>query len=104
MTMANPTPCELLVNEPLSNDSPISITDSTANQLADDETLEDYLDQLTAASQSETSQDVSSYYPLLHQAKSLDTSRKRFKRPSWAAVGKRAASRNNKRPSWAQVG
>jgi len=98
--MANPCPCELIVNEPLSTNPRNSITDSTTNQLINDEILEDYLDQLSGTSQS----DLSSLYPLLRQTKSLDTNGKRLKRPSWAAVGKRENSINNKRPSWAQVG
>ena len=101
MTMANPCPCEVIVNDSLSNDSPNSIPDSTLNQLINDELLEEYLDQLTAVSQSGTSADS---YPLFRQTKSLDTTRGRVKRPSWAAVGKRAASLHNKQPSWAQVG
>jgi hypothetical protein len=101
MTMANPCPCELVVNESLSNYPPNSITDSMKNRLINDETLEDYFDQLTASSQSGPSSDL---YPLLRQTKILDTPRERVKRPSWATVGKRAASMNKKTPSWAQVG
>ncbi|CAF1529334.1 unnamed protein product [Adineta steineri] len=104
MTMANPCPCELIVNESSSNNPSNSITDSTPNQFNDDEILEDYLDRLSDAFQSETSSDVSSLYPVLHQTKNFDANRKRSKRPSWAAVGKRATSLNSKRPSWAQVG
>lgn len=101
--MANPCPCELIVNESLSNNPPTaSITDSTINDIAEDKLLEDYLDQLSATSQQELSLES---YPLYRQIKSLDTTRQRSKRPSWAAVGKRAATLNNKqRPSWAQVG
>ncbi|CAF2661614.1 unnamed protein product [Rotaria sp. Silwood2] len=104
MTMANPCPCELIANESLSNNPANTIMDPTMNQLVDDETLEDYLDQLTAPSQSQTSTDLSSLYPLFRKIKSIGTNRKRFKRPSWATVGKRANYINNKRPSWAQIG
>jgi len=49
-----------------------------------------------------------SFYPLIRQVKSpaaLLNARKRFKRPSWATVGKRSAAIViAKRPSWAQVG
>ncbi len=100
MTMANPCPCEVIVNDSLSNDSPNFIPESTLNQLINYELLEEYLDHLTA-SQSGTSTDSD---PFFRQTKSLDTTRGRVKRPSWAAVGKRAASLRNKRPSWAQVG
>lgn len=104
--MANPCPCELVANESLSNNPPTSLTDSTMNEIVDDKVLEDYLDQLSAASQLETSaESLASLYPLFRQTKSLDITRQRSKRPSWAAVGKRAAAFTNKhRPSWAQVG
>jgi len=102
MTMANPCPCEVIVNESLSNDPATNaITESQLNQLINDGYLEDYLDQLMSSSQSGTSTE---FFPLFRQTKSLDTTRGRVKRPSWAAVGKRAATNNNKQPSWAQVG
>ncbi|CAF3667135.1 unnamed protein product [Rotaria sp. Silwood1] len=104
MTMANPCPCELIANESLSNNPANTVVDSVMNQLVDDETFEDYLDQLPTPSQSETSTDLSSLHPLFRQIKSLETNRKRFKRPSWATVGKRAYYIHNKPPSWAQIG
>jgi hypothetical protein len=101
MTMANPCPCELIVNESL---PPTSIIGPTNNDLLDDKIFEEYLDRLRTGPQLETSAEIPSLYPLLRQTKSLDISRPRSKRPSWAAVGKRAASFFNKQPSWAQVG
>lgn len=102
LTMANPCPCELLVNETPT----IPPTDtSSSNNFIDDDSAEDYLEQLANNSPSTNKyQDVSSLYPLINQLKSLSTSRKRFKRPSWATVGKRASFLVKKRPSWAQVG
>jgi hypothetical protein len=94
LTMANPCPCELVVNEP----SLIPTTDSSSgNQLIDDDSTEDYLEQVGT-------NNPSSLYPLIHQTKSLATFRRRFKRPSWATVGKRSSISIKKRPSWAQVG
>ncbi len=101
ITMVSSCPSELIINEPLSN-SPR--TNPIINDLIEDKILDDYLDQLTAGSQLETSSELPPLYSLLRQKKSFDTHRQRFKRPSWAAVGKRAASIINKRPSWAQVG
>ncbi len=96
--MANPCPCEVIVNEPSSNNSPSTITDPTVNELIDNKLIEDYFDRLTAATQAEASS--AEYYPLFRQG----NIGQRSKRPSWAAVGKRGLSLNNKRPSWAQVG
>ncbi|CAF1242341.1 unnamed protein product [Rotaria sordida] len=104
MTMANPCPCEIITKESLSNNPANINIDSKMNQLVDDETLEDYIDQLTIPSQSEISTDLSSLHPLFRQIKNSEGNRKRFKRPSWATVGKRAIYMNNKQPSWAQVG
>ncbi|CAF0874568.1 unnamed protein product [Adineta ricciae] len=104
ISMANPCPCELIVNESIPNNAPTSTTDSINNPLADIDTLDDYLNQLTEQSHPEIFADASSLYPLLRQTKSLDVNGQRLKRPSWAAVGKRAAAFRNKRPSWAQVG
>jgi len=104
MSMANPCPCELIVNESSPNNPASSITDPTINELVDEKIFEDYLDRFATVSQSEPSSEFSSLYPLFRQTKSLDANRQRYKRPSWAAVGKRAASYKHKRPSWAQVG
>ncbi|CAF0821907.1 unnamed protein product [Adineta steineri] len=60
----------------------------------DDDNTEYSLDQLAANVPS------TNFYPF----KSLSNSRKRFKRPSWATVGKRSSISLKKRPSWAQVG
>jgi hypothetical protein len=100
--MANSCPCELDVNETPS----IQNTDSSTNQLVDDDTTtEEYLEQLANSVPSTNKyQDIANLYPSFHQSKSLATSRKRFKRPSWATVGKRSAILIKKRPSWAQVG
>jgi hypothetical protein len=89
LTMANPCPCESIDNETPA----LSPTDtSSTNQLSDDDILEEYLNQLAAN------------IPLLHQTNSLSTERKRFKRPSWATVGKRSSMLIKKRPSWAHIG
>ncbi|CAF3371592.1 unnamed protein product [Rotaria socialis] len=103
-TKANPCPYELIANESLPNKPESTILDTTMNELADDETLKDYLDQLTVASHAEPPSDLSSLYPVLGQTKSLVTDRKRFKRPSWATVGKRESFIKSKRPSWAHIG
>ena len=102
--VANPCPCDLIVNESLVNNPAASNTDLTHNQLVDIDSLDDYLERLAEQSHSDASSDASALYPLLRQTKSLDISATRLKRPSWAAVGKRAAALHNKRPSWAQVG
>jgi len=101
MSMVNPCPSEVIINESLPNTPP---TEPIINDIIEDKILEDYLDQLTTGSQLETSPELPPLYSLLRQKKSFDTNRQRFKRPSWAAVGKRAAFITNKRPSWAQVG
>lgn len=98
MTRANPCPCEVIASEPLANNPSSSISDSTIDDLMEKKFLEEYLERLSA---SETSAES---YPLFRQGKSLDLAAQRNKRPSWAAVGKRAASLISKRPSWAQVG
>ena len=101
MTKASPCPCEVIVNEPLSNNLPTSISDSTIDDLMDKKFLDEYLDRLSPASPLETSAES---YPLYrHGGKGFDLTAQRNKRPSWAAVGKRAVSLY-KRPSWAQVG
>jgi hypothetical protein len=97
MSMANPCPCELVINESLLTNPPTSITDSTINDIVEDKLLEDYLEHLSNGAQSELN-------PLFRQTKSLDITQQRYKRPSWAAVGKRAASLEKRLPSWAQVG
>jgi len=84
------------------NSCPCEVTTTDAavnlNELNDN----DYLDILTNPSESA---EVAQLYPtLFRQAKSLEFARTRSKRPSWAAVGKRAVAFNNKQPSWAQVG
>jgi len=87
--MANPCPCELVANEPTADSSSLS----TTNQVIDDDSADDYVEQVPPH-----------IYPLIRQAKSLTTYRRRFKRPSWATVGKRSPILIKKRPSWAQVG
>ncbi|CAF1259394.1 unnamed protein product [Rotaria magnacalcarata] len=103
-TKANPYPYELIGNESLSNKPESTIMDATINELADDENVYDYLDQLIAASPAESPSDLSSLYPLSRPTKPLPADRKRFKRPSWATVGKRESFINSKRPSWAHIG
>lgn len=104
IAMAKPCPCELITNEPLSNNPVSAVMDSTTNQFTDDENLEEYIDQIPSASQSEPSLYLSSSYPLFRLIKPLDTNVLRYKRPSWASVGKRGIHSINKRPSWAQIG
>ena len=105
-TMANPCSCDLVLNEP----SAMSMgTDASNNALLDDESVEEYLEQLAASNAPSTNRyqelvEAAAAYPSLHHQKGLESDRKRFKRPSWATVGKRSEVLIKKRPSWAQVG
>lgn len=92
MTMANPCPCETIVNEPST-----SMLEPTLDELLDKKFLENYFDRLPADISGES-------FPSNPPEKNFDLSAQRNKRPSWAAVGKRTISYINKRPSWAQVG
>ena len=95
ITFVKSCPCALV-----GADTPAIITTdlSSANQLFENESNDNDFDQLVPISKYEA------VYPLVHHTKSLSTSRKRFKRPSWATVGKRSSIVLKKRPSWAQVG
>jgi hypothetical protein len=103
--MANPCPCEVIANESLSSHLPTSAIDSSV----DDETSEDYLGQYAVKYQPAMSahhlQDFNDLHSFLRANKYFDSDRARYKRPSWAPVGKRSNTfRVNKRPSWAPVG
>lgn len=98
MTTANPCPCEVIVSEPLSNEPSTAMLESNADELNEKKFWENYFERTPL----ETSAEL---FPAVHrQEKNFDLSTQRNKRPSWAAVGKRAISYINKRPSWAQVG
>jgi hypothetical protein len=99
--MANPCPCELVVN-----DTPaISTTDSSIRQVSDEESAEDALESAAANVQTtDKYQDLTNLYPFIRQTKSLSATRDRFKRPSWANVGKRSSILIKKRPSWVRIG
>lgn len=101
MNMANPSsscPCDFIVNESTSTTVPSTLV---AN---DDDSLEEYLNRyLTSYQPALTAnhlQDLDAAHALVRRNFLNDNHRKRWKRPSWAPVGKRT----NKRPSWAQVG
>ena len=101
--MANPRcPCEYIVNDSSSNPPTVTSTPSQVNN--DDDSLEEYLNRYVSSYQPGLSanhlQDLSALHALVRRSYLVDTNRKRWKRPSWAPVGKRAS----KRPSWAQVG
>ncbi len=98
LTMANPCPCELVVNE-----TPIRSTrDSSGHPLSNEESAEDLIDPPVATT--DKYQELTNLYPFIRETKSLATTRKRFKRPSWATIGKRSSVLIQKRPSWATIG
>ena len=105
-TLANPCSYGLVLDEP----SAMSMgTDPSSNVLFDDESVDEYLEQLAASNTPTTDRyqelaDTAAAYPSMHHQTGLENDRKRFKRPSWATVGKRSAMLVKKRPSWAQVG
>jgi hypothetical protein len=99
--MANPCQCELVVDETPS----ISTTDSLVHPSSDEDSPEEYLESSgTNVQATDKYRDLTNFYPLVRQTKSLLASRKRFKRPSWATIGKRSSILIKKRPSWAQIG
>ncbi|CAF3794649.1 unnamed protein product [Rotaria magnacalcarata] len=102
LTTANRCPCELVVNE----NPTISNTDlASLSSFMDDDSTKDYIVQVADSIPSTNEdQEMANLYPLIRQRKSLSTTRRRFKRPSWAAVGKRSFTLIRKRPSWAQIG
>ena len=79
-------------------------TDTSSNALLDDDSVEEYLEQLAAPSTDRYQELAEAIYPSLRHQKAVENDRKRFKRPSWATVGKRSEMLIKKRPSWAQVG
>jgi hypothetical protein len=101
LTMANPCPCELVVNEtPM-----ISATDSSTRQIHDEDTTEDSAEPPAANVQStDKYRDLTNLYPFIREAKSLETTRRRFKRPSWATIGRRSSILIKKRPAWVTIG
>jgi len=99
--MANPCPCELVDNETPT----ISTTDSSAHPPTDEDSTDDSIESAAAnVQQTDKYQDLTNLYPFVRQTKSSSTTRKRFKRPSWATIGKRSSILIKKRPSWAQIG
>ncbi|CAF0816582.1 unnamed protein product [Rotaria sp. Silwood1] len=100
LTMANRCPCELVVNE---NPTIPNADSSSTNSLIDDDSQDDYLEQLANNIPSTNKyEDIARLYPMIGHTKSLSITHKRFKRPSWATVGKRSIL-IKKRPSWAQI-
>lgn len=100
MNMANPTcPCEFIVHDSTSTRNPPAISRNE-----DDDSLEEYLNRYIHRYQPAASnnhlQDLSTVHALVRRSFLDENSRKRWKRPSWAPVGKRV----HKRPSWAHVG
>jgi hypothetical protein len=103
LIMANPCPCELVVNE----NPMISKPDTAIRQLsAEDSIIEDSVEPVPAANVQSTDkyEDLTNSYPFIRQIKSLSTARKRFKRPSWATIGKRSSISIKKRPAWVTIG
>jgi hypothetical protein len=99
--MANPCPCELVDNETPT----ITTTDSSAHVPTDEDSTDDSIESAVAnVQQTDKYQDLTNLYPFVRQTKSLSTTRKRFKRPSWATIGKRSSILIKKRPSWAHIG
>lgn len=100
-TTANQCPCELIASE----NPPISTVDlSWTNPFTDDDSSEEIMEQVaTNIPSTNRYPEIIPLYPLDRERKSLSGTRRRFKRPSWAAVGKRSLL-IKKRPSWAQVG
>ncbi len=95
--MANPCPCELVVNE--------TPKISTAHPPSDEDSTDDSIESpATDVQGTDKYQDLTNLYPFVRQTNSLSTSRKRFKRPSWATIGKRSSILIKKRPAWAQIG
>ena len=99
---AIPCPCELVVNEP----PMISATDTSARQLRDEDSLEDPVEPILPANVQSTDkyQDLTNSYPFIRQTESLTPAHRRFKRPSWATIGKRSPIFIKKRPAWVTIG
>ena len=100
--MASPCPCQLLVDE-----TPIvSTTDSSIPSLRDDDNTDESFESRTSNNQAtDKYEDLTNLYPLIRQSKSVSTLRRRFKRPSWATIGRRPpAVLIKKRPAWATIG
>ena len=91
-------PCEFIVPDSTSTSAPSPLVASP------DDSLEEYLNRFLTSYQPALSanhlQDLSGAHALVRRSFLAENDRKRWKRPSWAPVGKR----KNKRPSWAQVG
>lgn len=103
LTLANPCPCQLVLpDSAVSTIASTSNSETPLNQYFDDDSLEEYIQQLAATMSltPDNEQDFNEIY----QQKPFISSARRSKRPSWATVGKRAAILIKKRPSWAQVG
>ena len=79
----------------------------SANQFVDDDnSAYDYIERFVNnnSPRDEYISDTVHVYPFIDQTDSSSISHRRFKRPSWATVGKRSSLLIKKRPSWAQVG
>lgn len=106
LTLANPCPCELVDNETPS----ISTNDPTVHPSTDDDSADDFVESPSNTNVDANVQpadkyrDLTNFYPFVRKSTSLSTSRKRFKRPSWATIGKRSSILIKKRPSWATIG
>ncbi len=99
--MANPCPCELVVNETPA----MSTKDTSAHPSTDDDSTDDSNESIAANVQpTDKYQDLTNLYPFIRETKSLSASRKRFKRPSWATIGRRTPILIGKRPAWVTIG
>lgn len=99
--MTNPCPCQLVVN-----DTPTgSTTDSSIPSLRDDDSADESIEPISTNNQAtDKYEDLTSLYPLVRQSKSVSTIRRRYKRPSWATIGRRPSILVKKRPAWVTIG
>lgn len=101
--MASPCPCRFLDDE-----TPIgSTTDSSNPSLRDEDSMDESLESKTNNNNQATDkyEDLTNLYPLIRQSDNVPTIRRRFKRPSWATIGKRPPSvLIKKRPAWVTIG
>lgn len=100
LAVASPCPCELVVDEtPTIPKTYRSIQPSQA-----EETTGDFPEATANDQATDKYEDLTNLYPFIRQTESLATLRRRFKRPSWAKIGKRSSMQINKRPAWATIG
>lgn len=100
LSAANPPcPCDFIVHDTTSTSAPSALLGSSG-----DDSLEEYLNRYWTryhpALSANHLQDLTAAHALVRRSFLDEKDRKRWKRPSWAPVGRRT----NKRPSWAQVG